>query len=861
MAAGTRLSFPGTATGMLALVTAIGLAGCASVPSAEPSLVSIPETSLVAASGPRPRDCLPPPVPLEAPGEDPLEQALRHYVRGRLLMSRQETVQAVEELRQAAHLAPNVPCIWMNLGLSQYDVGKVTAAIEALDRALALAPSDPPSLYFRGRMAAARGNLAQAADFFDRLIHATDAGTPYHMLGLYHVARARQNLGDVEAAASAYEDLFEELAEPQSFFRRYPELYLIYRSQVKLRERLGRLLLAQGKAAQAVDVLQEAIDERPRNPQLLDLMCQAHLAQKDYPAARRWAGRLIEVRPDSGEGYQRLVDIYKTEGDLNAAIPELERHRSRHPDNQALGLLLASVYESAGREDDAADLYARLVRPSATEGADPSAALKLADIHLEAGRPVDALEALAATMVTEVVHSAVLVKAAKILDGFSEPLEVYHEARRLVGGEVAHYGPFLLVGMLAEAAGRPKDALALYDKALSRQPKAAIVYSRKADLLIRDERFSEALAVYRTAVRAGLDLPVFHRKMGMLLEELDRLDEAIAEYRLALKKAPRDKPTAYFLTAALGRKGRFDEAADVLKGLLAHYPKDLRAHLQLAGVYLAQDNLTAAEDIALRARHLHADASGPAAVLAEIRFRQERFDETIRLARQVLETEPDRTAMRLLMAYALAGKDDFQAAAAEVRALLAAHPENIEWRYLLSGLYTEAGETKAAERELVRILDTAPDHAPSNNDLGYLWADRGTNLDRAEAMIRRALEADPKQPAYLDSLGWVLYKQGRFQDAVGMLEEATRLAPELDAVLWDHLGDSYWRVQRREDAQQAWKTAAEILQQRDQQADDLRRIRQKLRQLEAGGRPSVAPVSDRQAPGGARTDAQPQAKP
>jgi len=837
----------GRLTIRLALLVVVATAGCSAHPSAEAQAsADLAAASLVAADAPRPRDCLPPPAPLERPGRDPIQQALRHYVRGRLLMTQQDTVTASEQLRQAAHLAPKVPRIWLNLGLAQYDAGKVGAAVEALDQALTLAPEDEAALYFRGRIAAARGDLGQAADCFTRLLQAADEGTPFHMLGTYHLARVHQNLGNLGAAAVAYEDLLDEVADPKPFFRRYPELYLIYRSQVKLRTRLGELLLGQGQADRAVKVLEAALAERPRNPDLIDLMVRAHLERKDYDTAREWAEHLIEVHPDGAAGYRRLAETYEAEGRPQAALPELQRYYQAQPENQALGLLLASAYEKAGRDDEAARLYRDLCKPGTKAGADPAAALKLADIHLAAGRPVDALQALAATMVTEVVHTSVLVKAAKIIDGLKKPAEVYGEARRLVEGDVPHYGPFVLVGMLAEAARRPAEALSLYDKAISRQPKAGIAYSRKADLLIRDHRLQDALAVYRTAVGAGLDLPVFHRKMGMLLDELGRLDEAIAAYRKARQGAPRDRPTAYFLASALGKTGQWDKAIEVLKTLLAHYPKDLRAMVQLAGLYRARDDLDAAEDIILRARDLHPDATAPLAVLAEIRYDQERYEDTVALCRQVLKAEPDRHSARVLMAYALAGQDDLQAAAREVKALLAAEPENVELRYVVSGFYAEMGQHEAAERELVRILDTRPDHAPSNNDLGYMWADRGQNLARAERMIRLALEADPKRPAYLDSLGWVLYKQGRFADAVGALEEATRLAPDLDPVLWDHLGDSYWRLERPEKAGEAWKQAVDALQERDaaKSDDDLRRLRLKLEELQRGGRPDVAPVPD-----------------
>jgi tetratricopeptide (TPR) repeat protein len=188
----------------------------------------------------------------------------------------------------------------------------------------------------------------------------------------------------------------------------------------------------------------------------------------------------------------------------------------------------------------------------------------------------------------------------------------------------------------------------------------------------------------------------------------------------------------------------------------------------------------------------------------------------------------------------------------QVRTLLAADPENLALRYLAAGFYSEMGDTATAEQELQQILQKKPDHPPSNNDLGYLWADRGIHLGQAEQMIRGALKAEPKSPAYLDSLGWVMYKQGRFEEAVRTLQEATQLAPELDAVLWDHLGDAYWRLSRREDAAKAWEAAAKILQAQGAGAKPgvLDRVRQKMQNAGAGQSPDVAPL-------GAKSDAGP----
>ena len=82
-------------------------------------------------------------------------------------------------------------------------------------------------------------------------------------------------------------------------------------------------------------------------------------------------------------------------------------------------------------------------------------------------------------------------------------------------------------------------------------------------------------------------------------------------------------------------------------------------------------------------------------------------------------------------------------------------------RYYLSNVYSSLGDIKKAEGELLKVLEANPPPSPqllasANNDLGYLWADEGKNLDRAESMIRNAVRFEPNNAAYLDSLGWVL---------------------------------------------------------------------------------------------------------
>jgi tetratricopeptide (TPR) repeat protein len=767
----------------------------------------------------------------------------------------QEPMRAVDELRQAAALAPDVPRIWLRLGVVLYDSGNTSAGVEALETALRLKPDDAETLYYRARVARNMGDNPRAGEVLTTLLETAPRLSPYRILGTYLQAQLCQERKDTDGAATQYEALLALVKEPQGFFQRYHEIYALYNSQLQLRVTLGRLYLAAGKPQKAIAVFKDALADRPDVPELLVLLCQAYTQQKDYAGARDWARKLIDARPDDIAGYQVLAETYRAQGQPNDVIPELEKYRRERPDNRMLAFQLASAYEAADRKNEAAALYRELSLPTDTaQGTSVAAALKLAELAIQSNQPVEAIEALGAALSSGVADSAVLVRGAQFIDGLKDAdrAKVYQEAQRLVADDHRNYGPFVLVGMLAESLKRRDEAIALYDKALARQPRAAIAYSRKADLLIDAGRHPDALAVYEAALKAGLDLPAFHRKMGMILEYLGRLDEALAQYRLTRQAAPEDKPTRYLLAGVLTRLGQLEEAEKELQGLVARFPKEVQAHTQLAAIALQRGDLEAAEREVGQAQALEAGAVGPRAVLAEVRFRQKRYPEAEQLARGLLTEQPGAADVRLLLVYILAAQRRFDQAITQVRTLLAADPENLALRYLAAGFCSEMGDTATAEQELQQILQKKPDHPPSNNDLGYLWADRGIHLGQAEQMIRGALKAEPKSPAYLDSLGWVMYKQGRFEEAVRTLQEATQLAPELDAVLWDHLGDAYWRLSRREDAAKAWEAAAKILQAQGAGAKPgvLDRVRQKMQNAGAGQSPDVAPL-------GAKSDAGP----
>ncbi len=107
-----------------------------------------------------------------------------------------------------------------------------------------------------------------------------------------------------------------------------------------------------------------------------------------------------------------------------------------------------------------------------------------------------------------------------------------------------------------------------------------------------------------------------------------------------------------------------------------------------------------------------------------------------------------------------------------------------------------------------QVIKLSPRHAAAYNYLGYSWADRGIRLGDSYKMIQKALEIEPYNGAYIDSLGWVLYQQGKYQQALQKLKQAAKALE--DPVIFEHLGDTYRKLRLLKKALRAYQKALRL---------------------------------------------------
>ena len=307
---------------------------------------------------------------------------------------------------------------------------------------------------------------------------------------------------------------------------------------------------------------------------------------------------------------------------------------------------------------------------------------------------------------------------------------------------------------------------------VARHPTARDARLALARLLINEKRYDESRQHFDRLIKDNPDNPEVIYPVAMLALQQGDAETGRVQLEKLLKTEFPDKSTVHFFLGQLDQEQKKPEAA------LDHFRQ-----------------VTAGDQyISARSR------------AAQILLQQGKPEE----ARELLHntrgaTSAERTQLVLAEAQLLREAGRLNDAYIVLESGLTSQPDNPELLYDAALTGERLGKPEILEIHLKHLLTLKPDHAHAMNALGYSWAERNLNLPEARELIGQALAQLPDDPFIMDSLGWVLYRQGNLAEALKTLEKAYAIKP--DPEIAAHLGEVLWTLDRKDDARRLLKDA------------------------------------------------------
>jgi tetratricopeptide (TPR) repeat protein len=518
----------------------------------------------------------------------------------------------------------------------------------------------------------------------------------------------------------------------------------------------GRLAEQQSDWRSALDSYRAAVLADPAAPVLRVALAEARARTGDLPGAEAEARKAIELDPAGPSAAEAWLILGKT-----AAI-------ARRPAD-AEGALRSAVEAQTA-------LAARA--PPGQAAVDPDPFRLLAQARLDAGDAPGA--------------EAVLEGLARLL-----PAEGASALRDL--------------GRVLADQKQLDRAAALYRRAVAVERRDTEAWRRLAELEESRRRYDEARKAWEGLVRQDPDDPEGLVALGRLSLRSGNSDAARAYFEQAVHVAPHEV------------EGRIRVA---FAWLDAHRPADAIAVVDEGLRTSVDGRLLYARGLALREERRWAEAAAALgavatgdpdvdmaaiAVRASVLAQSGKADAGLSLLDAALAVLPGDARLVAARAYVLERAGRAAEAVSYLETQLRPQPRNERLLFSLGVAQDRAGDRPGAIATMRKLIEESPDNAEAMNFVGYSLAEKAERLDEAEVLVTRALEIEPDNGSFLDSLGWIQFQRGDVAGAVITLEKAEALSGPEPTIL-EHLGDAYLRTRRDGDAARAWRRAIQALE-------------------------------------------------
>jgi len=611
----------------------------------------------------------------------------------------------------------------------------------------------------------------------------------------------------------------------------------------------------------------------------------------------------IAADPDSLFLRIELAEVYSRSGHVAEAIQEAEGVLKEDPDYPDAHRLLSRIYyhmldatqgDRGVAKENLAKAIAHLEALVRVMPSDPDSWLMLGRLYRVDNQPAKAEEAFRKVVQTDPDSRVGLGNLAEIYiqqGAFDQAIEALSKIPE--GGMDSQ-----LLGMLGYSYSQTQQfnkAIDTYEKALAQEPDNSNLRRYYAEALLSANKNAAARAELQKILKSEPDDGLSYKRLAMLDREEGRFDDARRQLEKAKSLSPDDLEIPYQQALLETTVGNNDKAIEILKGLVKQSERpggqytvpeanNRALFLERLGlVYRDQQNYPQATDTFKQILAL-GTLQGPRAemlIIETLRI-QHQLDKAMAEADAAVKTYPTNQELAIQRASMLGERGHVDEAVAELQTFLTHRPIDRSIYVSIAQVYLQAKRFDAAEQAIQKALDLSPNpedqeyalyvqgsiferqkkydraeqtfkkvlsvdplYSPAANYLGYMLADRGIRLEESVKYIQKALELDPNNPAYLDSLGWAYFKMSRYDLAAPPLEKAASKIQD-DPTIHQHLGNLYLRMGKPAQAEQEWERALKEWPQAVSSDFDAEQAKQVQKQLdELKSQPGHGKSSDR----------------
>jgi tetratricopeptide (TPR) repeat protein len=500
-----------------------------------------------------------------------------------------------------------------------------------------------------------------------------------------------------------------------------------------------------------------------RDPRLAQRATELALSGRSLEQALPAAQLWFELAPNSTSAAQTMEALWLSSGKLSDAEPLLAKRLVQARRDKTLPGAYQQILRVLPSMSDKKGAFAMLQRLSKDDLNIPEARLALATAALQAEQLDKAvLEARAAVRIAP-SNEDVIINAARILAASPAALD---------------------------------EAIDILATAAKRQPKAMEVYFTLGRLQLQKGQTAQAQQTFETALQKEPESPTLMLALAQIAYQGKDLSSA-EKYLLRLLNLPpavqRDNNLAFSFLGQISEDRKDDEKAKEWYAKVEQGDQYINAISRRAILMSKAGQLEEGRAL-LKSVSLTGSRERMAltSVEAQMLGQAKRLDEAFKVLDDAVQNT--RNTPDFLYEHALAAE--------------------------------KINKMDVMEQSLRRLIELRPDAAHAYNALGYSFADRNLRLPEARELIAKAVELKPEDPHILDSMGWVLYRQGELDKAREFLEKALKISPEVDVLV--HLGEVLWQQGRRSEALKYWQDAHKIEPNNDSLKETLTRLKVNL---------------------------------